>query len=108
MREYLGGRYGNYGWCLSGNAFVVIGISFAVALAKTLALHFALSASHCFSEHSRAPRWKLRMPGVTLRLEKCGVLMALLHLLHCLGTSRFGSQVASADPSSSSRPLDVR
>ena len=44
-----------------------------VALAKTLlrALHFARSALYiCFSEHSRAPRWKLRMPGVNMRLEK--------------------------------------
>lgn len=52
-----------------------------VALARTLlrAPHFAWSAlSICFSEHSRAPRWKLQMAGVNLRLENQELSFALL------------------------------
>jgi hypothetical protein len=99
MAFYWQGICSNRGFCYGG-----------VGKALLRALHFARSVLHiCFSEHSRAPRWKLQMRGVNLLLENEGLVLHCFHLLYCSETSRLGSQVASADPSSSSsRPLDVR
>jgi hypothetical protein len=65
---FLGGRFGGAGRSYMAGQFVDNRVSFTMALAKTLirAMLFSFAGLHiCFSEHSRAPRWKLRMPGVT-------------------------------------------
>ena len=55
--------------CERGNVDIASHQGLALAKVFTKALRFARLHSLGFSEH-KAPRWKLRLPGVVCNLEK--------------------------------------
>ena len=110
---HLGGRCDNDGGRFVRMAYVFIGALIMVAFGadsfKAIAFCTFCLRNFVLASIAKLQGGSFRCSASTCYWKKEGLLLHCSHLRYCLGTSRLGSQVATADPSSSSsRPLDVR